>query len=187
MGAREGGRRTGIGIEIRLEYASVASKLKRWALTGFRAIPLVLMLGLLAFGSTVAAQNAFRHHLELSVMLFVVGSVIAATAAWFYPHRHAVAVMLLGAAPAGIVAFEAGLVWEPFVAFCVFSAVCVIPAVLSIMWWPLRKLSYDERVAVYQRLLKQPHDERMRRLWSRQYDHFVSNGESPRESDAETR
>ena len=111
--------------------------------------------------------------------MFVVGTLVVATAAWFYPHRDAVAALTVGAIPVAVSlakALEVGLVWEPFVAFCLLVAAAAIPACVSILWWPLRKLSYEERRDVLRQVLELPYDERMRIFWSRRYDQLRPKG-----------
>lgn len=150
--------------------------LRRWAFTFLRTIPLLLMLGALALGGAIAAHHAYQHQLGLLVVLFVAGTLIIAVAGWFYPRSGFWFGLAIGMMPAGTSlawSFEAGLLWEAMVAFCVMCAAVCIPALASVMWWPLRGLSYEERRDIFRRLNEMPYDNRMRLLWSRRMDRFL--------------
>lgn len=150
----------------------------RWA---FRAIAL-LLLGLLAYWGGLAAQHAYARQLGPWVISFAVGAAIVTVAAWFYPRASARVIMGLGAVLVVFslaVAFVAGLVWEPFVGCWALLAAELISSSLSALWWPLRTLSAEDRRAVFRRLRQFPYRERRRIIWSRQYDQFLTKGDSP--------
>lgn len=154
----------------------------RWAFGLRRAIAL-LLLALLAYGGVVAAQHAYARQLGPWVISFAVGAAIVTIAAWFYPRASARVIIGLGAALAVLslaVAFVAGLVWESLVGFGALLAAELISSSLSALWWPLRTLSAEDRRAVFRRLRQFPYRERRRIIWSRQYDPFLTRGDSPR-------
>ena len=148
-------------------------RLLRWGVIALSAIPLLLILGLLVYWGAIAARHAYAHHLTLFIIPFVMGTSVATVASWSYPNSRAVAAMELAAIPLGIslaAGAMAGLYWEAAVAFCVVASACALSGVLSVLWWPLRGLSQDERRAVFRRLLAMSHNERLRILSSRDYD-----------------